>query len=401
MATEPLPHLTSYRQLLGATEVRALLAAALLSRLAGRMFALTIVLYGVAQANSTVLAGWLAFAAVAPGLVISPIAGSLIDRLGSAWAIAIDMTGSAVFMAALAAAAGVGSTDAVTLLVLTGCFSLTSPLSFAGIRALLPRLVSPVALDRANALDTAINGLTDVAGPALAGLIFGLAGPFPALATIAAIYAAAVLCIAQIGWGQGSLPRLAPLLTEAWRGLLRVINEPTLRGLALSYSLYEVCWGVLIVTVPVFAAQRFPGDAGATVAGLLWAGLGLVGGVTALAAGHLRTRGRERRFIGFGMLVTTLAVWPTAAEFGLSGLAVGLMLIGAAAGPIDVGVLSLRQRRTEPSELGRVVAISMSLNLSGGPIGSALAGWLVARSSLSGTLAVAAVFALLAVGRSG
>jgi MFS family permease len=262
MATEPLPHLTSYRQLLGATEVRALLAAALLSRLAGRMFALTIVLYGVAQANSTVLAGWLAFAAVAPGLVISPIAGSLIDRLGSAWAIAIDMTGSAVFMAALAAAAGVGSTDAVTLLVLTGCFSLTSPLSFAGIRALLPRLVSPVALDRANALDTAINGLTDVAGPALAGLIFGLAGPFPALATIAAIYAAAVLCIAQIGWGQGSLPRLAPLLTEAWRGLLRVINEPTLRGLALSYSLYEVCWGVLIVTVPVFAAQPLPRGCG-------------------------------------------------------------------------------------------------------------------------------------------
>ena len=39
----------------------------------------------------------------------------------------------------------------------------------------------------------------------------------------------------------------------------------------------------------------------------------------------------------------------------------------------------------------------MSLNLSGGPIGSALAGWLVAWS-LSSTLAVAAIFALLAAG---
>ena len=67
MATEPLPHLTSYRQLLAAAEIRALLLATLLSRLAGRMFALAIVLYGVTQVHSPALAGWLAFAAVAPG----------------------------------------------------------------------------------------------------------------------------------------------------------------------------------------------------------------------------------------------------------------------------------------------------------------------------------------------
>jgi Major Facilitator Superfamily len=395
MAPEPLPHLTSYRQLLATAEVRALLVATLLSRLAGRMFALAIVLYGVTQAHSTVLAGWLAFAAVAPGLVISPIAGSLIDRVGSAWAIAVDMTGSAVFVAALAAAAGVGCTKALVLLALTGCFSLTSPLSFAGMRALLPRLVSPGALDRANALDTSINGLTDVAGPALAGLVFGLAGSSVALGMISAIYAAAVLCIVQIGWTRSSLPRVGPLLIQAWRGLRRVITEPTLRGLALSYSLYDVCWGILVIAVPVVAARHFPGDGGATAAGLLWAGLGLVGGVTALLTGQLRTSGRERRFIGPGMLLSAFAVWPIAAEFGLSGLVVGLMLMGAAAGPIDVGVLTLRQRRTDPVELGRVVAISMSLNLSGGPVGSALAGLLVTWS-LTGTLAVAAVACLLA-----
>ncbi len=95
-----------------------------------------------------------------------------------------------------------------------------------------------------------------------------------------------------------------------------------------------------------------------------------------------------------GMMVTALAVWPIAARFGLTGLVVGLMLVGAAAGPIDVGVLTLRQRRTDPTELGRVVAISMSLNWSGGPIGSALAGLLVGWS-LPGSLSVAAVASLL------
>jgi predicted MFS family arabinose efflux permease len=95
------------------------------------------------------------------------------------------------------------------------------------------------------------------------------------------------------------------------------------------------------------------------------------------------------------MLATAVAVWPLAAEFGLAGLALGLMLVGAAAGPIDVSALTLRQRRTDPAELGRVLSVSISLNIAGGPIGSALAGVLVGWS-LSATFAVAAMAALLA-----
>ena len=69
--------------------------ATLLARLAARMFALAIVLYALTRTGSPVLAGWLAFAAVAPGLAISPIAGALIDRVGSVWAISVDMAASA------------------------------------------------------------------------------------------------------------------------------------------------------------------------------------------------------------------------------------------------------------------------------------------------------------------
>ena len=160
MSTTP-----TYRQLLRAPDVRALLLATCLSRLAGRMFMLAIVLYALAHAGSPVLAGWLAFAAVAPGLAISPVAGALIDRVGSVWAITVDMIASAACVAALASADGLGWASAPVLLGLTALFSLTSPLSAAGIRALLPRLVPADALDRANALDTASHGLSDVVGP--------------------------------------------------------------------------------------------------------------------------------------------------------------------------------------------------------------------------------------------
>ena len=391
----PLVHALSYRQLLGTAEVRALLLATLLSRLAGRMFGLTIVLYALTRMDSPVVAGWLAFAAMAPGLAISPLAGALIDRVGSVWAITVDMAASAACVAALIAVDRLGWASAPVLLVLTGLFSLTSPLSAAGIRTLLPRLVPVTALDRTNALDTAIHGLTDIVGPASAGAIVGFAGPTSALGMIAIIYAAAALCVGSIRRPRGRMPRMGPLLAQARTGLLRVMRQPTLRGLAVAYSLYELSWGVLVVVVPVYAARQFAGGAGATVAGLLWACLGLVGGIAALIAGHRRTAGREREVMALGMLATALAAWPIAAEFGLTGLVLGMMLVGAAAGPIDVGVLTLRQRRTHPAELGRVLSVSMSLNMAGGPLGAALAGVLVTWS-LSGTFAVAALASVLA-----
>ncbi|HEY2617876.1 MAG TPA: MFS transporter [Acetobacteraceae bacterium] len=388
-------HVHSYRQLLGTVEVRALLLATLLSRLAGRMFALAIVLYALVRLDSPALAGWLAFAAMAPGLCISPLAGALIDRVGSVWAISVDMAASAACVVALIAADRFGWASTPVLLTLTGLFSLTSPLSAAGIRALLPRLVPMTALDRVNALDTAIHGLTDIVGPASAGAIVGFAGPESALGTIAVIYSAAALCVGRIRRPRGQFPSLGPLLTQAWNGLLRVVREPTLRGLAVAYSLYEVSWGVLVVVVPVFAARQFAGGTGSAVAGLLWACLGLVGGIAALVAGHRRTAGRERKVMAIGMLVTAVAAWPIAAEFGLTGLVSGMMLVGAAAGPVDVGVLTLRQRRTDPAELGRVLSISMSLNMAGGPLGSALAGVLVTWS-LPATFVVAALASALA-----
>ena len=167
----------SYRQLLATPEVRALLLATLLMRLAGRMFLLAIVLYALTRTGSPVLAGWLAFAAVAPGLAISPIAGALIDSVGSVWAITVDMVASATCVVALIAVDCLGWASAPLLLSLVGLFSLTNPLTMAGIRALLPRLVPVAALDRANALDTAIHGVTDIGGPALAGTVMGFGGP--------------------------------------------------------------------------------------------------------------------------------------------------------------------------------------------------------------------------------
>jgi MFS family permease len=385
----------TYRGLLAVRGLPALILATIMSRLGGRMFSLTLILYVLARHASPALAGWLTFSAVAPGLAVSPIAGALLDRVGPTTGVGIDLVASTLLIAMVGLAGSVGRADPHVLFVLVALYSLTSPLGAAGIRSLLPRLVPPAALDRTNAIDTAIHAAVDVLGPGLAGLASGLLGPAFAMLLVAVSYASAGLCLSRVQRLPGLDRSRVSLARQTIAGIVTVARQPTLRGLALSYSLYQVTWGALVVIVPVLAADRFAVREGSLVAGFLWAAMGVASGTGALLAGHSRTTDRERRVMAAGMTVTALATWPIAAEFGFPGLALGLMLAGLVSGPIDVALLTLRQRRTDPRQLGRALSISMSLNLAGFPLGSAIAGALIA-TSMPAAFALAALASAIA-----
>jgi predicted MFS family arabinose efflux permease len=107
-----------------------------------------------------------------------------------------------------------------------------------------------------------------------------------------------------------------------------------------------------------------------------------------------RLCGRERQIIGLGIAATAVAVYPFSTVLGLYGFIVGIVIVGFLSGPVDVALLTLRQRRTKPEWLGRVLTVSMGLNLSGIPIGSAMGGWLVTHSS-NGALIFAAIMSII------
>lgn len=387
------PFPVTYRALLRLDGVGSLLLAASLSRLAGRMLALVLVLYALGRFRSPHLAGWVAFAAMAPGLLVSPLAGALLDRVGAARAIAADMACSAGSILIVAVLASTGTDSAWSLLALVVMYSLSNPLSWAGIRVLLPASVPTDALAQANALDTSIHAAVDVCGPALAGALFGFAGAAPTLSFITMLYAVACITLLPVVRRDPLSPSAVRggLLAGAVAGVAYVVRHRSLRALSLSYALYQVGWGTLLVAVPVFVIRTAGAGAHADLlVGELWAVSGVAGGLGALLAGRHGTSGRERAMMALGMLGTAAAIYPTAARFGLPGLGIGLALVGFLAGPVDVAALTLRQRRTEPAWLGRVMAVSISLNLSGLPIGSALAGVLLFWS-VPATFAVAAL----------
>jgi MFS family permease len=347
------------------------------------MFDLAIILYTLRRFGSPALTGWVAFAAFGPGLIASPFAGALLDRLRAPLAIIVDMLITAGLLLALIFIDQAGQLGPASLIVLVTMCSLTSPLSASGIRVLVPRLVPADGLERANALDTGSYALIEVVGPALAGGLFGFAGPAATMMVIVIFYALAATSLIPI-LRAGKTPtarRPTTLIGEAVAGLAHIARHPTLRGLAIAYSIYQMSWGVLLVVVPVAVIHALGPTANADLTvGALWAACGLAGGLGALLAGQVRLIGRERQMIGLSIAAMAVAIYPLAASLGLYGLAAGIMIMGFLEGPADVGLLTLRQRRTAPEWLGRVLTVSMSLNVSGLPLGSAIGGSLVSYS---------------------
>lgn len=364
----------------------------LLGRVAGQMLGVGFVLFVLARYHSPQLAGAATFLLVVPGLVLSPIAGALLDRYSRARLITVDYMVATVGMFTLAGLSAGRLLPPALLLVICFLSSLTGPLSFAGARAIMPSIVPDHLWERANALDNTTFVLATVFGAPLAGGLVAFAGPEWALVGTGALFAAAGVSI--FGVRDKVIAReSAHVFGDAWSGLVYVLRNRTLTGLALTFFVYGVGWGGLAITIPVLVLGRL--HQSPAVVGYIFGAAGIGGIVATLIAGRIRTRGRERQLMAGSMLGMAVAVAILPFAMSVLLVALGLVLAVLAEAPFDVAFLTLRQRRTDPAQFGRVFAVSVSLNMLGSPIGAAIAGPLVARS-LDVALWAAVVFTLLA-----
>ncbi|HET8907004.1 MAG TPA: MFS transporter [Ktedonobacterales bacterium] len=367
----------SYRRLFGLPGFSQLAAATVLARTGGQLWQVALVLFVLQRFHSPALAGFATFLAIAPGLVVSPIAGSLLDRYGMLRLILVDLSIASAALVLIAALSLANILAPTPLLVIVAIGSLTSPLTISGTRTLFPLVVPRQLWDRANGVDSGSMALATVAGPALAGLLVAWLGGEGAFLSTAGIFvlAGAVLLGVREPHKQPGAP--VPLLRAAWQSLVYVVRHPTLRGVILTLWTANLPYGFLIVALPVVVLHRFHWDAGGV--GLLWSVAGVATVASGLVAGRINSEGRERPIIAGGLALASIGYACILLQTPVALLA-GMVLFGLASGPIDIGLFALRQRRTDPRWFGRVFAISMSLNFAGMPIGSALAGPVVERS---------------------
>lgn len=385
MSPEPLE--ASYRALLRIPSLARVVLSMQLARIAQSMVGVALVLFTLLEYDSAPLAGLVTFASVIPGLVVSPIAGALLDRHGRVRLVQIDYV---VAAGALVLVGGLSMADALPpwlLVLIAAVSSLTNPLSQTGLRSLFPIMVPRHLWERVNAVDSNGYVIAVIVGPPLAAVMVSTLGPAIGLVLIALPMVIAALMLIGVREPHTETASTGNLLLDAWQGLRYVAHNPTLRGLGAGMTVLNLGQGILSIVVPLLILEGM----GSTelAVGVAFAVSGVGGMISAIVYGRRDSRGREWRMLWvpmLGMTVVGLLMLPVAS--GTAGSPVGYVLIlgamtvsGLLNGPVDIALFTIRQRRTDPAWLGRAFAVSMAINFAGYPIGAAIAGT-VAEASL-------------------
>ena len=368
------------------------LCAASAGRIADSMW-VGVVLLVLARTHDAGLAGGVIAAATLPTLVSAPLIGAWLDTTARRRAaLAANEILLIVSLAALVLL--VGHAPAVVVLLCAALAGLGQPLVTGGFSSLMPGLVPPAALPRANALESMTYGLADIAGPALAGALAALLGPAAALGGQIAL---AALCLLLLT----GLPSTAPPAAERPSGLgtalaagIRVlVRSPALRGVTTTSLLSSAGAGLLTVALPALA-ERLTGDASA--AGALYAAIavGAIAGAALLPRLGARVPARRLVFASGaaqGLALLVLGALP------VSPLDVALCVVcGIPQGLALAALFTVRIGCTPVGLRSQVFTSVAGMKAGFAALGAAASGVLVAARGPGATLVVAGVAFLAA-----
>lgn len=368
----------SYRALLSVPFLGRALLGMQVARIGQAMVGVAIVLFTLTRYHSPELAGFVTFIGIAPGLLVSPIAGAILDRHGRVRFIVLDYVIALLSLGMIGALALVDALPEWLLILIAAVSSLTGPLSNVGLRSLLPLMAPRHLWERANAIDANGYVVASIFGPPLAAILVGLFGGPIAMIAIGLVFGVAAVVIAPVPDAPSDTHTTGSLLRDAWGGIRYTWSNVTLRGLGFAITTLNIAGGMMTIVVPLIVLERL--GLGDVAVGGVWAVQGLFGMISGFVSGRLDTRGRERGLIAWPSLLWAPAMALLLLPGGIVPVLASMAATGLLLGPSDVAMFTLRQRRTDPAWLGRAFAVSMSFNFAGFPIGSAIAGFVAARS---------------------
>jgi MFS family permease len=368
----------SYQALFSLPKVGRLLLGIQIARIGQSMVGIAIVLYTLESYRSATLAGMATFFSFFPGIVVSPIAGALLDRHGRTRLVILDYVVALTSLIVMGALAATDSLPPWLLMVIAAISSLTSPLSGTGLRSLIPILVPKHLWERANAIDSTGFLMASIIGPPVAASLVAFFGGAIAFIVIGLSFGIAAIVISNAPDPPASQRSSGSLITDALQGVAYTWKNRSLRALGFSISMLNLSGGTFTIVVPLIVLQRL--HMPATTVGWLIAVQGATGMISAILFGGFDSHRRERMMLAIPMVGTGICIGILLMSTNLPAIVIVMAVTGVLNGPLDVALFTLRQRRTHQDWTGRAFAVSMSFNALGLPLGSVVAGVMAAHS---------------------
>ena len=245
-------------------------------------------------------------------------------------------------------------------------------------QALLPELAEAanLPLEKANAVQQAIQRAGTLVGPAMAGFLIIWLGSSNVLWLDAATFAiSAGLFALAIPSGQ---PRVQPksgyirLLQEGWQFVRR---DRLIMALCATIAITNFLdTPFFAVVLPVYAEQVY---GQATALGLLISSMGAGALVGSLLFGLLIFRAPRRITFVVAFFLVGLPFWALSLTPPFHLALAALFCGGLAAGQLNPLIMTLVQERTPAALRGRVFGIITALALIAAPLGMVMAGFLI------------------------
>src|SRR4051812_34461968 len=317
-------------------------------------------------------------------LVLGVLSGVLVDRWSKTQVMWQVDALRAVVMGVFAALVLTGHTSMAVIYGVSLLLGLVAPFFENAYSAVLPHIVEPAALERANSWDqTSLLVGANLAGPPLGAALFVWLPGLPLLLQ-ATSFAVAALLVALVRRGIDDRPRRNPaavrtsLANELGDGLRYLLGHRLLRTLAMLLAAINAITAAVVslLVLYVLEVMKYPEAAYGWFMAVFATG-GLVG---AAAVPHLKAR------LGTFAAVLLAAGGFTAGAL-LMGLlpyapfvVVGIVVTGIGSSLWNVITMSLRQRIVPSYMLGRVTGVYRMLGLGAIPFGAA-AGGVVAQAT--------------------
>ena len=374
----------------------ALLSGEFVSRLGSQFTTLALPWFVLVTTGSTSKMGLVFAVELAPIALLGIPSAPLMERVGpKRWMVTMDAV-RAPIVAAVPLLHAVGGLSFGLILALGALHGTFSVGYFAAQRSILPAVVGEdeQRLAQANGLVEGTTNLTNLAGPALAGVLIATLGAANVMWIDAVSYLASVVLI-------GLFVRVARTVHEetedargVFAGLRYLRGDRLLAQVSLSSLTFGFMFPMLAASFPVLAYEQY--DQNPRVAGILFAVIGAGQVVGSLLTYRLVTRVRPMRLASAAALATGPPLWFLVPHVPLVVVGLVLAVIGASVPLINAPYIGFLQTRVPPALRGHVLQSLITINQVLGPLGYVVAGTLFARLGLHASYAVMAVLGTFA-----
>ena len=347
--------------------------------------------------GSPIWLGIIAFADLAPTVLLAPFAGAMADRVDRMKAIKVTQTLALLQAAVLATATFTGVITIHLLLLLAICLGVVMAFNQPLRLAIVPSLVPRKDLSSAIGINSLSFNLARIGGPALAGLIINYWGTAPAFAFNALsylVFIAVLLLILVEKWQRPAIPKpLANLPIEIMEGFRYCRHHAGIAPMLVVISVVALGGRAHGELLPGFAADVF--GRGAEALAMLTSAMGagaFVGGAWLAQRG---TFAGLTRIVVAATLLLSLALAGFAATDMFWIALPCLVLTGFGMVIIGVGEQTLIQNAVDGSMRGRVMSLYGMLARGGPAFGALIMGALSEFIGLRWSVAGGAVVVFL------